>query len=416
VSRRVAIIGAGIIGLSAAYFLVRRGTDVVVIDYRDAGQGASRGNGGWITPSMSGPVPGPGLLGQSIRWMVKPDSPLYIRPTLNPSDLAWLWSFWRHCNRPAYKRGLLAMAALNRGTIDLYRSLSRQLGFDFTTNGITLVCSTPDEVRQTLDEFAGLEELGLVAARAVKADHILALAEPIKVPAGGVYLDGDGMIDPIAVTGALARFLRASGVAFLIGEAVTGFSTSGSDRVTAVTTAASSVTADDVLIAAGAWTGKVTQDLGFGLPLRGGRGYSFEASIEGLRLKAPLYFHKDRVGLTPLPGRVRAVGTMELDGFDEVVRAERLRPMKAAVRSWFPRSHVQFIPGTEWAGLRAMTPDGLPVLGRLPGWSNVYVATGHSMLGMTLGPASGDAIAELIVTGNSPDHMKSFDPARFART
>jgi D-amino-acid dehydrogenase len=171
-----------------------------------------------------------------------------------------------------------------------------------------------------------------------------------------------------------------------------------------------------VLIAAGAVTGRLVRKLGFALPLQAGRGYSFDVAIEGLRLGTPLYFHRERVGLTPLGRRVRTVGTMELGGFDEVVRSRRLQPMINCIRRWFPDHSVEMVPNTAWAGLRPMTPDGLPALGCVPGWSNAFVATGHSMLGMTLGPSSGEAMADLISSGVAPETIKPFDPVRFGRT
>jgi D-amino-acid dehydrogenase len=350
-----------------------------------------------------------------MRWMLQPESPLYIRPTLSPESLRWLWSFWRHCNLTSYEHGLRALAGLNRRTIELYRSLSAQLSFQFATQGIVAACSTASELEETLSEFSGLDALGLVAAQPMTPDAVAEVAPSIRAGAGGVLLAGDGAVDPVEVTSALARFLRESGAAMMIGEPVEAFDVAG-DRVSAVRTRAETVAVDGVLIAAGALTGRLLHQLGFALPLQAGRGYSFDVAIEGLRLDVPLYFHRERVGLSPLGDRIRAVGTMELGGFDEAVNSRRLRPMINCVRRWFPHRSVEMVPNTAWAGLRPMIPDGLPALGRVPGWSNAFVATGHSMLGMTLGPSSGDAMADLISSGVAPETIEPFDPVRFGRT
>jgi D-amino-acid dehydrogenase len=208
----------------------------------------------------------------------------------------------------------------------------------------------------------------------------------------------------------LETWLSERGVEVDRRRQVTGFSARGG-TVHAVRTEKGRLLADAVVIAAGAWSGPLARRLGLRLPLQAGKGYSFSVDL-GARPRAPLYLLEGRVAVTEMAGRVRCAGMMELSGVDPRVDPRRLRALARHASAY-----LQPWPGDDtvteaWAGLRPMTPDGLPVIGFVPGTSNALLATGHAMLGVTLGPTTGEAVADLL-DGKEDERLAPFSPARF---
>lgn len=254
----VAIVGGGIIGLCSAYYLSRLGADVVVIDAAELGNGASKGNAGWITPSLSGPVPAPGVVRQSIRWMLKPDSPLFIKPRLDFGLFGWLLRFWRHCNKHSYRRGLAATAELATGTFDLFDDLRRD-GVEFEEHhaGLLFAFLTPSAMVHLLDDLRLLAPYGYspVQVEGKEARQLEpALADAV---IGGVWVEQERQVRPESLTTGLAKRLLNEGVELRPDTPVTSFELDGR-RVQRVITTRGTITADSVLIATGAWVPRLT--------------------------------------------------------------------------------------------------------------------------------------------------------------
>ena len=216
----------------------------------------------------------------------------------------------------------------------------------------------------------------------------------------------------------LVAYLRERGVEVRRDTPVSGIETSGT-RATAVIAGGERIPAGAVVVAAGAWTPRVLKALPVKIPIEAGKGYSIDLSPQPLPrpVRRPLYLHETRVAITPLDGMIRLAGTMEFSGLNDDVRAERVaaiaRSAGWALRGW-PAQTPTSGPGARvWTGPRPMTPDGLPVIGLLPGYRNLAVASGHAMLGLTLAPATGEAVAELIASGHAPEIIAPFAPARF---
>lgn len=415
---RVVVIGGGVIGLACGYELRKRGAEVTVLDAREMGAAASWGNAGWIVPSLSGPVPEPGLTLTALRWLLKPDGPLYIRPRPDPAFVRWLWEFWRRCNARDFQAGFEAMAGLNRRTMELYDSWRAEgIEFDMQARGLLFVFSTEESLRKHLAEMAHLEPYGYARPEARTGDEIRAM-EPIlsREVVGGFLVESDRHLQPSSLTSGLTRRLEAEGAELRPGTAVTGLRRTGAatgERVAAVTTARGEVEADAFVLAAGAWSARLARNVGFRLPVESGKGYSFTIRNPDVLPTRPLYLSESKVGISPYEGSVRIAGTMELSGLSETVDERRLGSIRRSV-SRFLASWPQGQDEVRWAGMRPLTPDGLPAIGRAPNLSNLYVATGHSMLGVTLAPVTGTAVAELICDGRSQFNLKPFDPARFA--
>ena len=411
----VVVVGAGVIGLCAARELRRRGWEVVVVDGRRPGAGASHGNAGWIVPGHSAPVPAPGLVRTSMRWMLRSDSPLYIRPRAEVGFARWLLRFWRSCNARAFGEGQSALAALNRRTFDLFDELERDgLEFELCREGLLFAYTGRAGLEHDLRGLEALRPYGYGTPPVLDGDAMRALEPALSDRViAGFHVPLERHLRPDRLVSALAERLTSEGVEIRSGTPATGFVRSGG-AVTAVETPAGAVVADAVLIAAGAWSGKISRLAGAPLPIEAGKGYSLDYAPPPRPVNRPISLHGVRVAVTPLVGSVRLAGTMELSGINEQIRPERVaavaRAGAAFLRDW-PADPAR--AATVWTGMRPLTPDGLPVIGLLAGFGNLAVATGHGMLGLTLAPATGEAVADLLTDGRSPAVLLPFAPGRF---
>lgn len=409
------MVGAGMIGLLAAYELARRGEQVILYDKGDPGAACSAGNAGWIVPSFSGPLPGPGLVAGTLCSMARPESPLYVKPRLDLGLAQWLWSFWRHCNRRDYEAGYDALATLNRRTMAGFDALEADgVEFEMHRSGLLLVFLSEMSRAHHLNDLARLSSHGYAPPRELSRAEVRQV-EPGLSPAviGGLFLEGERHVRPETLAAGLARRLAGMGAQIRPGAEVTGVVRRGRE-VRAVITREGEAAADRVLVAAGAWSGSVARRIGFSLPLLPGRGYSITLSRPALRLGRALHLSEAWVACSPFHGALRIAGTVEISSVTAGVTRLRI----AAIRNAAHRYLTDWSAAegeVEWTGMRPFLPDGLPAIGRAPGFDNVYVAAGHGMLGITLAPVTGAVIADLIVRGRTDLDVAPFDPGRFAR-
>lgn len=410
---KTVIIGGGVIGLLSAVELRRRGREVVVIDKGELAHGASLGNAGWITPSLSGPVPAPGVVSDSIKWMLKPDSPLFISPAAVPSMLGWLLSFWRNCSPRAYQAGFNALAELNKRTMADFEALQAHgLDFGLHRNGLLFVGLTDEALGKLFTEFEALAHLGLGEPIRYSRDETLHREPSLRpVIAGSVLMPEERHVRPEELNAAAITWLREHGVELRSGTLVTGFAALGG-QVAAVRTTAGDIEADQVLIATGAEAAVLSRKLGANMPMQAGKGYSVTIDEPSTVVNGPMYMHESRVAVTPFGKSLRVAGTMELSGVNNDLDVRRLGGLKNAA-SRFMKDWDQGRRVTDWVGMRPMLPDGLPAIGRLPGSRNAFIASGHAMLGITLGPTTAVAIAELMNDERSTFDLRPYDPARF---
>lgn len=407
------MIGGGVIGLLSAYELRRRGRDVVVLDKGELKRGASSGNAGWVTPSLSAPVPQPGIVGDSLRWMLQPESPLYVSPAAVPRMAGWLFSFWRHCSVKHYERGLAALSKFNSTTMDDFDALKanglrfemHRLGLMYVFHGESAAAALERELQAT-SRHAPVEWERLSAAEAREL-------EPLLRPelAGAINISSDRHVRPESLLAGAYEWLTENGVDLRPhAEALDFIVESG--RVTEVRLADGVIEADEVLIATGAEAGRLSRRAGLNLPMQAGKGYSITIEMDELPIGRSMYLAESRVALAPYNGALRIAGTMELSGINLTMRERRIDAMV--------RNANRYLTGLgdgrvveRWVGMRPMLPDGLPAIGRTPGLPNVYVASGHAMLGVTLGPTTAASIAELMVTGKAKYDISAFEPTRF---
>ncbi len=411
--KTTAIVGAGVVGLLCAYEITRRGGSVILIDKGDPGDACSRGNTGWVVPSFSSPLPGPGMVGDTLRWMLRADSPVYIRPRSVPALAGWLWRFWRHCNPVDHAVGLAAVTELNRRTMPSFDALkSAGVRFEMHLSGLLCAFKSRAGYDRTLASLQAIDAVGALDIRELSASASRAqepaLADDV---VGGIYVAGERHVRPESLNAGLVEWLARAGAEIRSNVEVTGMSRKGPGFE--LQTAGGAIPADALVLAAGAWSGGLARQLGLRLPVQAGKGYTITIESPAIELRAPVYLPEKKIVTSPFEGALRVGGTMELSKGFEAFDARRL----VAIR----RGAEGFLPGcfeggrqTEWMGPRPLTPDGIPVIGPVPGFDNAYVATGHAMLGVTLGPATAVAVADLVLEGRTAVPIGAFDPGRFA--
>jgi D-amino-acid dehydrogenase len=413
---RVAVVGAGVVGLACAWELRRRGADVAVLERAGVGGGVSRGNTGWVSPSLTYPLPAPGMVREGLRQLLTGGEAFVLRPSLDPAFVRWLLSFRRNCTSARFDTGIRALLALNRRTLQLFDAYrDAGVAFEMHTAGLVVAARTRGGLDLYRRTFQRLRELGYEGGSIDELDAAaLAALEPALDRArvgAGLHARVDRFVRPEQLTAGLAERLRADGVE--IHEGCELRTLARSDGGWALETTSGPVAAQRLVIAAGLPTAPLLRLLGVRVPLMGARGYSVTVAGRGTPPRHALYLAEAKLGLSPFDDGVRVAGVFELGASNDDVSPAVGERLLAAARpylaGWQPDADG---PVEAWAGLRPATPDGLPLIGALPGLDDIYLATGHGMLGVTLAPATADLLAPLVLEGRAAPELTPFDPAR----
>ena len=407
------IIGGGVIGLCCAHALARRGERVIVLDAEKSGA-ASAANAGWIVPTFSGPVPAPGMVRESLAAMLHRENPFYVNPLSLPELAGWLRAFWGRCNARDYARGLEAMAALNHRAMALYDALAQDgVSFEMHRSGLLFAFLDRAHTAHLLDDLDHLQALGYHRPEMLGPKDVRDL-EPALGPevVAGLLVEIERHVRPETLLEGLRRRLAELGADVRKGVEVTGVRHKNG-TVAAVTTSAGGLAGDRFLIAAGVWSELVAQRCGFALPVTAAKGYSVTAPAPEPFFRRPVYLSEARIVCSPFRGASRIAGWLELSGINPATDARRLAAMTRLATRYLP--HWRPAQEERHAGMRPLTPDGLPVIGRAPRFDNLYVATGHGMLGITLAPVTAKVIADLILRDDADEDLAPFSPGRFGR-
>ncbi len=410
---RTVIIGGGIIGLACAYELRRHGDEVVVLDRGELGAGASAHNAGLIVPSFSAPLPGPGMVRAALRSMFRPDSPFYLNPRALPETAGWLRAFRRHANARDQAAGLQAMATLGASTMALFDELAADgVRFDMRSDGLLFAYLQEKEMEHTLHELERLEGVGYGRPALLSGPELRELEPGLSDGVtAGFLLPQERHVQPESLIAGLLAHLRQRGVQLRRGLPCTGVRRD-KRRVTAALTPSSAIEGDRFLIAAGAWSGRIAQMCGVRLPIQAIRGYSVTISDPIRQFRRPVYLGEARLIASPFERSTRVAGWLELSGIHPEIDRGRIRSLRHAagayLRTWESGSAER-----EHAGLRPLAPDGLPVIGAVPGFDNLFAATGHGALGITMAPPTARALAALMTGGEPQPTLDPFSPGRF---
>ncbi|MBX2817764.1 MAG: FAD-dependent oxidoreductase [Saprospiraceae bacterium] len=394
----VHIVGGGIVGLSCAWYLRHAGMEVTVVDAGDFTDGTSHGNAGMIVPSHFVPLASPGVIAQGIKWMFRSKSPFYIKPRLDLELMQWLWRFYRSCNKNHVNNCSRTLYDFNELSKTLYKEFDQHadFSFDFEEKGLLMLFQTASS------EAAEIALAGQAAALGIDAQilgpaELQALEPNIRIEArGGVYFPHDAHLYPQRFIQQMRTSLERQGVNFRPHTKVIHFDTEH-DGVRALVTDQGKIEIEQLVLSAGSWTAKLVKKLGLRLLLQDGKGYSTTLTAPQIRPDIPTILTEAKVAVTPMGQDLRIGGTLELSNFSKKVNRNRLQGVLESMPRYYPDFALDSIdPKQVWQGYRPCSPDGMPYIDRLERFTNAIVATGHGMMGMSLGPATGLLVRELM--------------------
>lgn len=413
--KQIAIIGGGIIGLSTAYYLHKAGHQVTIFDQGDLRDNCSSGNAGMIVPSHIIPLAAPGMISKGIRWMFDSQSPFYVKPRLNGSLLKWGYQFYKHANEKHVGHAIPALKELSLLSKAMYQQMVRDNPFDFSyqERGLLMLYQTKETEKEEV-ETAHIANKNGIEAHILSPAEVQKLEPAVTVTArGGVYFPGDAHLIPQQLVQNLINYLQQHGVTIHTHTPVTDFIAAGKS-ISLISTPKEHLSYDEYILATGAWSGIFGAKLGVNLPLQGGKGYSFTVENVAKNIRIPSILLEGRVAVTPMGTSLRFGGTMEINGIDRSINLNRVKGIVNTIPAYYPEMNVPMPKESDiWRGLRPCSPDGLPYIGRSTRYDNLIIATGHSMMGLSLAPATGKLVTELVNHEKTSMQLGAFDPERF---
>jgi len=412
---QIVIIGGGVIGVCSAYYLAKQGWDVAILEKDEVGgvTAASYGNAGNICPCHCIPLAQPGTISQGLLWLMNPESPFYIRPTLDFGLLAWLWGFRAASTEAKMRKSIPFLRDLQRISKELYVELAKteELDCHFTLNGALNLYKSSAALEKSGREVKMLsEEFGLQMA-VIDREAVRKIAPNVHPDiVGAIHYQEDGHIDPKLFVENLAKRLTECGVKLYNQTEVLTLEAVGR-RISAIKTTRGVFHPAQVVLAAGAWSPLVVNGLGLRLPIQPAKGYGVTINKPSSFPNIPLMLGESRVVVTPMGSRLRIAGTLELAGYDFSINQRRLNAVLKPLNDYI-LDIGEVKPLEIWRGQRPCPPDGMPIIGRPASYDNLVVASGHSYLGMSLGPATGKLVGQLI---SHEDPMVDLTPVRVDR-
>lgn len=415
--QRVLVIGGGVIGLSTAYYCARRGFRVTVLDRNpEQRDGCSFGNAGMIVPSHFVPLAAPGMVALGLKWMWNPESPFYIKPRLNAELLSWAWKFWRAATPAHVQRSAPLIRDLSFASRACFEELAALPDNDFglVQKGLVMLCKTQHSLDDEAKFAAQANALG-VPAEVLDARGLAQLDPDVTMDvAGGVYFPKDCHLAPQRFMAGLKKQCDELGVKFVWKVEVENLRTER-QRITAVQAGQTEFTFDELVLCGGSWSPVVGRQLGLNIPMQAGKGYSLTLTKPRELPRICSIFTEARVAVTPMGHTLRVGGTMEISGLNEDINPVRVQGIIKSVPKYYPKFAPDDFDGIKpWRGLRPCSPDGLPYLGRTSKFQNLSLATGHAMMGLSLGPITGKLMSELL-SGEKPSiDLQLLNPDRYA--
>jgi D-amino-acid dehydrogenase len=412
----VAVVGAGVIGLCTALYCAARGWRVTVIERNGAERdGCSYENGGMVVPSHFVPLAAPGMVALGLKWMWNPASPFYIKPRVSWSLADWGLKFVRASSAEHVRRAAPLLRDLSLASRECFQELADKANdFGFVKSGMMVLCRT----QQALDEEAHVaaqgRELGL-EVNVLDARGAGALEPGIRMDvAGAVHFAQDCRLAPDRFMASLQRRLAQAGVQFAWNTDVAGWRVER-DSVRAVRSkSGAEIEADEFVLCCGSWSAGLAHRIGLKLPMQAGKGYSLTLPNPAATPQMGAILSEARMFVTPMAGKLRFGGTMELSGLNEDINPIRVRGLVDAASRYYPDIKPADFDGVRpWRGLRPCSPDGLPYLGRTRRCRNVVVAAGHAMMGVSLGPITGRLTADLLAGEKPGVDLSLLSPDRY---
>ncbi|MCU0329303.1 MAG: FAD-dependent oxidoreductase [Chitinophagales bacterium] len=390
----ITIIGSGIIGLSSAYYLTKSGYEVTIIERGSGNDGCSFGNAGMIVPSHFIPLATPGMIEKGIRWMFNSESPFYVKPRLDWDLVSWGLKFYKAANKRKVDKAMPALRDISLLSKKLYQEIAKEPDFDFAfeEKGLMMLCKTQHSFEEEAEVAEIANKLG-IEAKVLSISELHQIEDEVKPDvAGAVFYSGDTHCYPNAFVKQLKAYLQKKGIKFLYNSEVTGFEVEDG-RIKKLKINHSLIHSfTHLVIATGSWSPILTK-----------------------LLKIPSILLEARVAITPMADNlIRFGGTMEIGGINDEINMNRVRGIIKSVPQFFPDYPIE-IPAKEkvWYGLRPCSPDGLPYIGRTQKFKNLTIASGHAMMGLSLAPATGKLVQEIIDNEKPSVDIGLYQPERY---
>tara|TARA_R110002049_G_scaffold38978_6_gene120455 strand:- start:54659 stop:55903 length:1245 start_codon:yes stop_codon:yes gene_type:complete len=412
--KKVVIIGGGISGLCSAYYLVKEGHAVTVVDKTDITTGASFINAGYLTPSHFIPLAAPGIITQGLKWMLNSSSPFYIKPRLDFEFFKWALQFKKSATRFNVEKAIPVIKELNLKSQHLFEDMLASLDFHFhyEKKGVLMAfCNSKSEEEEFEVAHRAIKE-GLDVTCLNKAElHDL---EPVlsEYVTGAVHYKCDAHTTPNHFMDSMKVWLHSKGVVFETNHQITNFVIKD-NKVVSANAKNAVFEADEFVLAIGSWTSSLAASLKLNIPVQGGKGYSMDV-FRPTGITMPTILVEAKVAITPMDKFTRFAGTMEFSGNNSIVKKERVNALANAVKSYYTDVEInQNEKDTATSGLRPVSPDGLPFIGKTSKYSNLTIAAGHAMMGWSLGPITGKLVAETIANKKTSVNLAPLFPERF---
>lgn len=391
------IIGGGPVGLSCAYYLLKSGRKVTILDAKEIGKGSGSGNAGHIVPSHIIPLAAPGVVTSALKWMLDPaHSPFGMAIRLDPNYVSWLLKFVLACSEANVQRSIKPLNDLGQLSAKNFAILIAEEKFDcsYQEKGLLFLYKTEKAFHDGQHEGEFMQKHGIPVSVYDKSKVHEVEPAALDEVIGGVHFTGDAHLNPAVFLKSLSECVSGMGAEMFENMPVTGFE-SANGRITKVKTNTGDFEAGQIILAAGALTPSIARDLRLNIPIQPARGYSLTMSATKQMPSHALILGERRIAVSPMGGLLRFTGRLEVGNYSMEPNPVWLQRIENSAREYLRLDKRLDVKET-WAGLRPTTPDGMPIIGRSPKLSNLILATGHAMLGLSLGPGTGQVVAELV--------------------
>ncbi|HZI68643.1 MAG TPA: FAD-dependent oxidoreductase [Hanamia sp.] len=414
--KKIIIVGGGVNGLCAAYYLQKDNLfEITVIDRGDISDNCSFGNMGFLSPSHFIPLASPGVISEGLKYMLSSTSPFYIKPRLNVPFLRWALQFYHNSNQKTVDKNAPHLSKLLNLSRRLMNEIRDDIGdvFDMEEIGCMMMCHSQKAFEEELHVAEAGKKLNL-DVEILNREELQKREPDVELDIyGAVLFKDDAHIHPGKFMVAMKNYLENRGVKFLLNTNVSGF-TKNHSKIGEVLTDNASFAADEIVLTGGSWLPQLAKKAGVTLLIEGGKGYSYTYEHVEKNIRYPAILVDGRCAVTPWHDKLRIGGTMEFSGNNNNVLIKRMEGIFSSVKKFYPGLQIEFAPKDKiWTGLRPVSPDGLPYLGRANGYENLYVSGGNAMLGISEGAAAGQIISDLIEKRSTPIDISAFKVDRF---